>query len=124
MQKFFGDPTHRSTIDDADDDCVAPCLGKPLAHSMTNAAIGSASRVGNYIEWQEQKGIAQAIIGTRLGDNNLLEILGYVLIGKLSLDNGVGEDGICGRNTRTDGKRLEEVDVSIVRILVNLTTHL
>lgn len=114
MKKFLGNPTDDSAVDDTEDDSVAPGFAEPETHGKSCAAMLSHTPVPDIldkVQGKEQEGIAEAVVGARLGDDDVLKILRDIVVGKLTLDNDVGQHGIRWRNASTDGQGVENVQV-------------
>lgn len=88
MEKLSCDPAYHGSVYYAQENCKAPCLSEPMCHGLRNStrvtrALGSS--VLDQKECEEQKRVSKAIIRTRLSNDEPLQILGNILVGKLPL---------------------------------------
>lgn len=114
MQELFRNPPDRCPVHYTQYDSVTPCLPKPQSHCHANpSALSNASvaDVLDQVQRQKQKWVPKPVVGTGLGDNDLLQVLGHVVIGKLALDNDVGQDRVSRRDARADGEGMQEGEV-------------
>lgn len=114
MQELFRDPPDRCPVHYTQYDSITPRLPKPQSHCHACPSALSNSSVADVLDQvqrQEQKWVPEPVVGTGLGDNDLLQVLGDILIGELALDNDVGQDRVSRRDARADGEGMQEGDV-------------
>lgn len=114
MQELLRDPPDRRPVNHTQNDRVTPRLPEPQSHRHPRtAALGNApiAHVLDQVQRQEQERVAEPIVGTGLGDDDLLQIFGDVVIRELALDDDVRQDWVCGRDARADGEGVQKGQV-------------
>lgn len=114
MQELLRDPPHRRPVHHAQDDGVPPRLPEPQPHGHPGPAALSDAAVADVldqVQGQEQERVAEPVVGAGLGDDDLLQVLGDVVVGELALDDDVRQDGVRGGDAGADGEGVQEGEV-------------
>lgn len=98
MKQLFCEPSNQRTICDRHKNGVRPVFIEPESHGFAGtAASGSDSsivRVLDQVQSKKKERVTQAIIGTRLGNDDLLELARDVFVGELAFHNAVRQDRV------------------------------
>lgn len=108
-EQLLAQPSHNGAVNDAQDDGVSPGICKPKAHGISGPSRGStgADKL-DQIQGKEEEGIAQPVIRARFGDNEVLQVLGNVVVRKLAFDDDSRQYGIRRRDTGAHGEGMQE----------------
>lgn len=103
VEELLGNPSNNGPVCNGQYDDITPGLSKPKSHcSAGTTATGSKTLMAcvfDQVQCQEEEWITQAIICSRLSNDDLLKTGRDILIGELALHDAVRQDRVCGRNT-------------------------
>lgn len=92
---------------------------KPKSHSIAGiAGHGAGAQVLDEAERKKKKRVAEPITGARLDNDEVLEVVGDVVVRKLALYYDSREHGICRRHTCSDGEGVQEAKAQTSELVV------
>ena len=92
----------QTSIKHTHDDFVCPGDAKPVCHGFARAPglpQPTIMGVSNQVQRNEEERVSQAIVRSRLGYDDSLQLLRNMLVGELALHDRSRENGISWGNT-------------------------